>query len=546
MPVIGAFTLVLHTHLPYVRSAGGSAFSEEWLHEAAVETFLPLLQTLYDLKESGVYFRFTLSVSPILGEQLTDPTALTNLDAYLDSKIAAAAQDQAHYSSGTDANEQIRKLAGGYHAHFTRLRSAFQTRFNRDLIGALRRLQDEGFLDLITSAATHAYLPLHQRESIQAQLAAAVTTHRRLFGRDPSGIWLPECGYQPGLEALLAQHGLRYFLAETHAITGGAPVGIANGDVLGPYGVIKRRYTLPAQINPAERPATTFQPYWVADAEGKSSGVAAIGRNNTAAMQVWGRSLGYPGDFDYREYHKRAGTSALRYWRVTGVNINFGDKDLYHPEWAAMKIDQHAEHFTHVVGDQLRQHHKQTGAVGLVSVHFDGELFGHRWHEGIDWLGKTLRNLATYKDIQMTTIADYVRDYPPTETLALPESSWGYGGAGFIWNNGDTRWMVQAMQAAETRMVALVAQFPDPSEAERAVLNQAGRELLLLQSSDWPFLITSGQAREYAIQRFTGHQQRFDALARSLESGGANWDLANQFYQLDRVFPDFDYRWFKR
>lgn len=563
VPPLGAFTFVLHTHLPYVRLAGRWPHGEEWIHEAAVETYIPLLQTLYDLKEQGVYFRLTLGMTPVLAEQLASPDVLDHLDQYIDDKIAAAIKDQNYFEAAGSADAWLLELARQYQRDFETIKQAFRQRFNRDIIGSFRRLQEEDLIEIITSAGTHAYLPLLSRDSsIVAQLKTGVQTYERLFGRKPKAIWLPECAYRPayladddqrraGLETFLAEQGLKLFFSETHTITGGQPVGVAAGDVIGPYGYIKRRYLVPASttLQIPKRPATTFQPYNVsetvagADAN-QSSGVTVIGRNNQTGMQVWSSEWGYPGDVDYREFHKKAGTSGLRYWRVTGHKTDLGSKDYYHPEWAAYKIDQHAEHFAHMVGDLLRDYHKQTGEYGVIASNYDTELFGHWWYEGVRWLGQVLRHLASIPDIELTTASDFVKKHPPTETLHIPESSWGSNGNHFTWDNVETHWMWESIHDAELKMEGLAARFTEPSDEQRHLLNQIARELMLMQSSDWPFLVTTGQAKEYAIQRFTQHFERFNKLIEILDSGVPDSTLVERYYELDKLFPELDYRWF--
>ncbi len=563
MPSLGAFTFVLHSHLPYARLAGRWPHGEEWIHEAATETYIPLLQTLYDLKEQGVYFRLTLGITPVLAEQLIDPDVLDHLDQFLDEKIAAAARDKIYFESSGTADSNLLALAIYYQKNFEAIKAAFHNRFNRDIIAAFRRLQDEGLIEIITSAATHAYLPLLSRDSsINAQIKAGVQSYERLFGRKPVAIWLPECAYRPayitedghtraGIETFLEQNGLRLFFSETNAITGGQPVGVAAGEVIGSYGYIKRRYVIPASptLQILDRSATTYKPYYVSETiaginSEQHSGVAVIGRNNQTGMQVWSAENGYPGDFDYREFHKKAGTSGMQYWRVTGPKTDLADKDFYHPDWAAYKIDQHAEHFAHMVGDLLRDYHHQTGEYGFIASNYDTELFGHWWYEGVTWLGKVLRHLASIQDIELTTASEFLKRHPPQDVLNIPESSWGSNGTHFTWDNIETHWMWQPIHEAAVRMENLVARFPEPNDDQRIFLNQIARELLLLQSSDWPFLVTTGQAREYAIQRFNQHLERFDKLIESLDSGSPDRALAESYYELDKLFPEIDYRWF--
>jgi 1,4-alpha-glucan branching enzyme len=598
---IGAFTFVLHSHLPYARLAGRWPHGEEWIHEAASETYIPLLQTLYDLKEDGVNFKITIGITPILGEQLADPLVLEHFDQYLDEKIEAARSDMEYFGEddspqATEADDDeesndeeaetiaprqlvippdeiaevpstadphLRYLAEWYKNWYEDIKRAFDTRFNRDIIGAFRKLQDEGFIEITTSAATHGYLPLLGKDSaIRGQLRTGVESYKRMFGKAPTGIWLPECAYRPayitangesrpGIETFLAERGLKVFFVETHTITGGQPVGVAAGDVIGPYGSIKRRYVIPGSPRIAPRQdVTTYQPYYVSETiKGANidehSGVAVIGRNNRTGQQVWSADWGYPGDFDYREFHKKAGTSGLQYWRVTGAKTDLAHKDYYHPDWAMYKVDQHAEHYAHLVGDLLRDYKNQTGEFGFISSNYDTELFGHWWFEGVTWLGKVLRHLAQNPEVELTTASREVEQHPPKKVLHIPESSWGAGGNHFTWDNADTHWMWKPIHAAEAAMEMLAGKYTKPSDTETKVLNQAARELLLLESSDWPFLVTTGQAKEYAIQRFSQHVERFNMLVDSLDRNQPDDALADELYELDKVFPNIDYRWFK-
>jgi 1,4-alpha-glucan branching enzyme len=558
LAALGAFTFVLHSHLPYVRLAGRWPHGEEWLHEAIVETYIPLLNVLYDLKNEGIRYKLNIGLTPVLAEQLADPLVLQHLEAYLDARIASARADLVYFEQGEHYDPHLRYLASWYDGIYQGIKNSFQKRYNRDLIGAFRTLQDEGYIEIVAGAATHAYLPLLKRDStIYAQLKTGVRSYERMFGRKPRSVWLPECAYRPayyegkvlrpGFEKFLAALDLRVFFGESHAITGGrAPVaGTAN--VVGGYAGIQREYALPLAEAPA-RAATPFEAYYVADTSGVSanghSHVAIIARNEKTGQQVWSADWGYPGDYDYREFHRKSDRGGLQYWRVTGKSVALGEKDNYHPDWAAYKIDQHAEHYAHLVGDLIRGYNRKEGRYGLVASSYDTELFGHWWFEGVSWLGKVLRFLASDKQVDLVTASEYLDAHMPQETLNIPESSWGAGGAHDVWDNDDNRWMWQPMQAMEARMEALAQKYGAPDGDQRAVLNQAARESLLAQSSDWAFQVTSKQAADYATERFNTHMERFEKLASSLENGKPDRALADELYEFDKVFADIDYRWF--
>ncbi len=623
---LGAFTFVLHSHLPYARLAGRWPHGEEWIHEAASETYIPLLNALYDLRAEGVSYKITIGITPVLAEQLADADVCDHLDEYLEDKIARAKQDILRFRGDlweetapqgverTEAEEgnlppvdreavaeafieseaieeakelaeemgvvvpdeetapekpywvghkHLESLAEWYLHYYETIKDSFDRKYHRDIIGAFRQLQDEGYIEIITCAATHGYLPLLGTDAaIRGQLHTGVSSYKRLFGRNPRGIWLPECAYRPayydpngkirpGIEKFLAAEGLTVFFSETHLVTGGAPVGVAAGEIIGPYGAIKRRYLIPMSEAPTpDFQATTFEAYFVSDstsgmtAEDHSS-VAVIGRNNETGQQVWSATVGYPGDFDYREFHRKDSVSGLQYWRVTGHTVDLGEKDFYHPDWADGKVKSHAADFVALVERILTAWRENDHEYGLIASNYDTELFGHWWFEGVEWIKEVLRGLAKSAVVDLVTAPQYVADYPPKQILHLPEGSWGAGGTHFTWNNIEVNWMWPPIHEAEQRMTRLANRHKADWDNEnlRKTLNQAARELLLAESSDWPFLVTTGQARNYAIQRFSQHMERFRKLCESIEVGKPDNDLTEEYWQLDKLYPNIDYRW---
>jgi len=553
----GAFTFVLHSHLPYCRRAGRWPHGEEWLHEASAETYLPLLNALYDLVETGVPARLTLGLTPILVEQLADPLVQEHFGLYVEEKIQAARADKPRFERS--GQHHLAYLAGFYGDWYTHILNSFRERFGSDLVGAFRQLQDQGFIEVITCAATHGYLPLLSRDSsIYAQIKTGAASYRRHFGRTPRAIWLPECAYRPAyvsedgvvrpaLEQFLAAQGIGCFFSETHTIEGGRPVGKAAGEAIGPYGAIRRQYVIPMDENTSSQ-GSTYRAYYVA---GSSQGltsppVAVIGRNNRTGMQVWSADSGYPGDGDYREFHKKDHISGMQYWRVTGSGTDLGYKDEYHPDWADYKVQRHADHFAHLIEDLLITHHEETGEYGLIASNYDTELFGHWWFEGIEWIKQVLVRLASSETVELVKASCFLEDHSPQEVMAIPESSWGTGGTHWTWDNPNTHWMWEPIHQAEARMEDLVAQNPSATGDLKIVLDQCAREVLLLQSSDWPFLVTTGQARAYAIERFQGHVDRFSELADLVEGNDIDRAIvrARELWEWDKVFPQIDYLWF--
>jgi 1,4-alpha-glucan branching enzyme len=552
---LGYFSFVLHSHLPYVRLAGVWPHGEEMIQEAMAETYLPLLSALYDLKEEGLSPRLTIGLTPILLEQIADAGVISRFEAYLVERAEIAADDCVRLDRAGDQHRAY--LARFYAGWYENVLHDFSDRFGRDVVGAFRRLQDDGNLDILTGAATHSYLPLLRRDSlVSAQLKIGRDTSRRHLGRAPSGVWLPECAYRPaffdgpahyrrpGLEEHLEGLDLGYFFTDTHVIRGGQVIGKSAGDAIGPYGQIPSRELAPlSPSDPYATSRTTQRPYLV-----QSSRVAVLGREARTGMQVWSAGQGYPGDFWYREFHKKDDVSGLQYWRVTDPSGDLGSKATYDPHQAELRVAEHARHFVSIL-EELVQESTPDGRPPLVVSAYDTELFGHWWFEGISWIKSVLRTLATHPAVAQTTVADYVRQSPPTAAMAVPESSWGSGGTHWTWDNEQTAWIWPLIHDAETRMETIVARHPNATGRRLDALNQAGRELLLLSSSDWPFLVTTRQARDYATMRFQQHLARFNRLCAIAGSEGITAEsgrFLDTVAQLDNPFPDIDYRTFGR
>src|SRR5438105_4881757 len=157
----GYFTFVLHSHLPYVRRAGRWPHSEEMIHEALAETYLPLLVALDQLRDEGVNPRLTIGLTPILLEQIGDRDVLDSFEAYLDAEVAASTKDSQRFRTG---QPKMADLADFYRGFYESTKGAFVERYGRDVVGQFRRLCRDGNLDVLTSAATHGYLPLMTRD----------------------------------------------------------------------------------------------------------------------------------------------------------------------------------------------------------------------------------------------------------------------------------------------------------------------------------------------------------------------------------------------
>jgi 1,4-alpha-glucan branching enzyme len=552
------FSLVLHTHLPMVVNHGRWPHGSDWLNEAAFECYLPLLETAHRLVSEGLSPKWTMNVSPVLTEQLASPEFQKELSFYYEN-VRRACQESREYFKGAGNNPQIVGLTYFWEEFYERMWELHR-RIGGDIPGTLADLQRAGHLELITCAATHGYLPLLSRdESIHLQLRTAVETHKRHFGQAPRGIWLPECAYRPryewtppagpererrmrpGIEEMLAAHGLEYFVADAHLVAAGEPIFLYR-DFIGRRGEVGEAT---AQM-PALEPRSPYEPHRVASRGGTGSAIAFI-RDPRSTLQVWSRDHGYPGEFSYLEFHKKHHPGGLRFWKITDHAGDLGSKQVYDPKLAAEKVGLQASHFVGLVRETIEQ--ARGGRGGMVCSPYDAELFGHWWFEGPLWLEHVVREMSR-NGVRPMTLAESLKVISPQGPLQLPEGSWGEGGDHRVWLNRDTEWTWDRVYSAEREWVDHL-RVGDGGDAElKRVLSQASRELLLLQASDWQFLITTGAARDYAERRVAEHYadfKRLSEMAHTLrQRQGLSSDAAETLRRLERedfVFPDLDPAW---
>ena len=549
---LGSFVFMLHSHLPYYRMAGMWPFGEENLYECMSETYVPLLNAISELyEEEGIKAKLTVGITPILAEQLNDEHLQNGFIEYLDSRIEAVAKDLDRYPDPeVEHSQHLKYLAKYYFDWFNHIKDCFVNKYNKDLISAFKKYQDLGCIEITTSGATHGFSPLLATDSnLNAQFKVGQDTTKRLFGKKAKGAWLPECAYRqgyefigkdgqkkwrPAIELTLQNNDIEYFFTESHVIEGGNSVG--HRRVVGIYGNIE-------YIPLPEREATgydTYSAYWLPDAQ-----VAVMGRNDRAGFQVWSAADGYPGDGVYREFHKKDDKSGMNYWRITSSQTDLGDKMLYDPVLAMNQVNSNSDHYTTLLYQLLSDYKKANNKNGLIMVSFDTELYGHWWFEGVEFIKQVVRKLHNFlPEIERLTAGEYLQKNPPKDTIQIPESSWGQGGHFYVWLNHLTEWMWPIINGCEKRIIDIVAKYekvPEDKLLLRA-LAQMARENLLLQSSDWPFLITTWQAKDYATERFQEHVARFEKIADMIENNNINEAELKEIEDIDNCFPLIDYR----
>jgi len=513
------FSLVLHSHIPYVLDHGSWPHGMDWLYEAAAESYLPLLEVFERLAAEGVSPRVNIGFTPVLAAQLTTPEFARGFEAYLGMMIEAAESDRAHFAKTRDP---LLPLAPYWAGWYRKRLEAFVGPCERDIIKGFRSLQDRGHLEILTSAATHGYLPLLGRdESVRHQVAQGRHMYRSCFGREARGFWIPECAYRPGyawkppfgggpavprlgVDEILKQQGIGYFFVDGHLLKGGEAAGV----YLDRFPGLRRLWE---KFRQEYKPGEDFlrDPYTPYLAF--PSRLAFFVRDEVSGSQVWSRDMGYPGDGAYLEFHKKRFPGGLRYWSITSGEADLGLKQPYAPDRTAGRLEDHSSHFVSVVESALGE--RESGAVVAL---YDTELFGHWWFEGPEWLYLTLKKLAGGR-VRPAPAGACLEKLPPRDIVSLPEGSWGTGGFHWIWLNDETSWIWKRIYRIEEEAAAIEARAapPDPR-----LLRQFYREKFLLESSDWPFLISTMAAGDYAENRAAEHYSRALELAGWLGNDG--------------------------
>lgn len=522
----GYLAIVLHAHLPYVHHPEHDSFFEEnWLFEAITECYLPLIAMLERLRHDQIRYRLTLSLSPTLITMLQDELLQTRYLRHLNRLLELAEKEV----DRTVDQPEFHDLARRYHNDFTEALHCYRDRYRCDLLEALAQHLRSGDLELITTAATHGFLPLLNvsETAVQNQIKVGLNTFSARFGFSPEGFWLPECAYYPGLETILKDNGIQYFFVDSH--------GLMDASQLPRYGV-----------------------YAPLDC---GNGVMAFGRDPACSRQVWSAKEGYPGDPDYREYYRDIGfdlpldyigpyildgttriNTGIKYHRITGKPSR--EKEIYIPAKAQAKAGTHATDFIARRQRQIQSLSAEMAQPPIIVAPYDAELFGHWWHEGPLWLEQVLRLASQTSGIETVSCGDYLRQYPEQQQATPSASTWGDRGYSDFWLNDSNAWIYPLLHKAGNEMERLVADLQGLkiNELQQRALNQALRSLLLAQASDWPFILKSGTTAEYARKRVTDHLARFNYLHDCIRKNRIDERYLTALEVMDDIFPEIDFR----
>jgi 1,4-alpha-glucan branching enzyme len=520
-------SLVFNAHLPFIRQFDSVGVREErYLFERLSNTYIPFLKMLDRLDADRIPFRMAISFSPTLCHMLKDDLLIKKYLEYIDRQIEFGQREL----DRTSGDPELNGLARHYYDISVDNKFLFTERYQNDILGVFELFRQKGKIEFLTSAATHAFLPFYAAypESIQSQIEVALSSHRFYFDKNPSGFWLPELGWSPELDEYLRSYNIHYTIVNSH--------GLVLGNPLPKYG----------SFYPVKTPA----------------GVEVFSNDFYAAKDMWNQHDGFVQNPLYRDSQKDAGYEIpaenlhpfiqVGQPRIpTGYKYWAKDEDhsgMYNLQEAQKKAQEHAALFLDNRAERLYQAAQNIDVLPVSVWTNNIDDFGHYWYEGIDFLDALFREAAQRTDIQVILPGDYLCNCPvDSYQTVLPEfSSWGNNGYAETWLDSSNDWVYRHISRSINRMTDLAERFPNEKGLKERALNQAAREILLIQASDWPKMISTNQNADFAKQQLESSLRNFTAIFEALGSSYASPEWLTILEEKNNIFPSINYRVFRK
>lgn len=522
----GYVSIILHSHMPFIRHPElKDSMEERWLFEAMTECYIPLIDVYDGLLRDKINFKITMSITPPLMAMLEDEYLNGKYLEYLNKSIELTEMELVR----TKYSEELNELAEFYNDRFNNIKMTYEN-YECRIMNAFKKFDNLGCLEVITCSATHALLPLLEinPETIKAQVATGVQSYIDIMGHSPNGIWLPECAYTYSLDSMLKECGIKYFIAESNAVI----------------------YASPRPLHGTYAPIST------------PNGICAFGRDMESSYQVWSDFMGYPGDPNYREFYRDIGyelpidyigpyinnsgirlDTGIKYYKITGKTEN---KEFYNRKKAMEKAREHGAHFASCRHEQINALSDHMDKTPIITCPYDTELFGHWWFEGPDFIDAFIRKSdEEWTSYELTMPQEYLNNNPMVQCSSPNPSSWGENGDYSVWINPSNQWIYKELHKCEGIMIRLAKTYKDPNEIQNRVLNQAARELMLAESSDWAFIIKNNTTVNYAIKRITTHLERFNRFYEEITKNTINIKNLTNIESLDNIFKNINYKIYK-
>jgi 1,4-alpha-glucan branching enzyme len=522
-----AISLVIETHIPFVRDYNkdddlSQSGEEGRFFDYVTDTFIPLLEVLERLENNHVPFCLALAVSPILCYMLNDDLLQRKYLNYIDKQIEFGRQELER----TAGQSKLNKLAQYYYNKIVDRRIAFTERYEKNLLKAVDFYRRRGKVEILASCATHAFLPFisHNPESLQAQMEIPVPCYRRYFGGSPHGFWLPELGWTSAIEPYLRSYNYSYTIVDSHGILFGSPqpekgcffpVKTPNGTF-----ILGRDFYSVQEIN--------------------KMAANELYRNND-------RDVGYelPPDtisqFLSSEGERRR--TGYKYWSRGGDGNN-----IYNPQTASVLIEQHARQLLESTVSRLEEASNYMEETPLCLYTYNAGSPCCYWYEFPQFIEALFRISSGYRNLQFLTPSEYIfkQELSSIQIIAPEFSSCGVNGYAETWLDVSNDWIYRHLARAMERMTELAERFPDDTGIKEHALNQAAREIIIAQSSDWPSMLYRQDSTEYARNQVENALRNFTTIYEALGSNYISTEWLTTLERRHNIFPNINYRVFRR
>ena len=521
-PVI---SFVLHGHAPFVRHPGQlSSPQERWFFESLSETYIPLLEVFDRLDRDHIPFRMGLSLSPTLCHMFCDELLIQRYLDYTGKQVEFGERELER----TSGDIELQKLVKHFHDRIIEKRAFFTGRYESNILKGFDYYQKKGRLEILATAATHAFLPFYTAcpEAVQAQLEVAIASYRTYFGRHPSGFWLPELGWKEELDSWLRSYNFSYTIVDAHALA------------------FARPYAEKGSFYPGRTP----------------QGIFVLGRDFYAAQEMAELARDPVYRYDSRDQgfelplenvrlflgpqDSRMGTG-YKYW---ACGQDGSGSVLYNPALAKDRAMNQARTFLASRLSRLKSASNLMENCALSLCAFEIDSFGRFWHEGPEFIETLFREGTKHEEIQFLTPVEYLCKLDSsTFQVLMPEySSWGINGYAETWLDSSNDWMYRHTTQALERMVEIAERFPNNTGLKERALNQAAREILLVLASDWSKMLYKQENTEYARNRIENSLRNFTTIYEALGSNYISTEWLTQLERRHNIFPNINYRVFRR
>ncbi len=522
-------SLVLNAHLPFIRHPELSWVPEErYLFERLSDTYIPFLKMLDHLDSDRIPYKIAISFSPTLCHMLNDELLIKRYLAYVDRQIEFGL----HELDRTSGDPELNNLARYYYDKSVDDKILFTERYQKNILGVFELFQKKGKIEFLTTSATHAFLPFYTGfpESIQSQIEVALASHRTYFDKNPLGFWLPELGWSPELDEYLRAYNILYTVVNTPGLILGNPPPKCGS------------------FYPVKTPA----------------GVEVFSNDFYSMKDLWDEDEGFSRDPVYRDYASDVGyeipnkelvpfiqpgwpriPTGYKYWSRGRENKT---SRIYNMKDAQKKAREHAKLFLDNRAGRLHRASKYVDRPPLSLWTSNMDEFGHFWYEGITFLDQLFRESAKRNDIQFVLPGDYISNQPVNsyQTMTPEFSSWGTNGYAETWLDSSNDWVYRHISRSISRMIELAERFPDDTGLKERALNQAAREILLIQASDWPEMISCDKNADYAKNQLESSLRNFTTIYEALGSNYISTEWLTSLEKRNNIFPSINYRVFRK